>query len=417
MTGTLRILLIDFLRGTSILKVLKEFRQQQYLPKAEIAAINRKNLDTLFATAKLSAKYYQPYNNYEELPVLTKDMVRAYLSELTNTNFKGKLTRKGTGGSTGTPLVYYTTAKAQSYMWAGILLSWEVAGYKLGDKVAFVAGTSLFKSDFKHQVFHKLMNIDSYSAFSLNDENIQQYINSIKKSKAKIIYCYPNAIDIIANYIQKNVPEFTFPDLRGIVSTSEMLTDAVRENVEKTFKVKVYNQYGCNEAGVSAFECEHRTMHLIDARSKYDFDANGNLLSTDLANEGFIMMKYLTGDVVEFSPENNCDCKRNFTTIKTIIGRTNDNIKDMNNNIIHSAFFNLLLRGDETVKQYQILYNKESITVHLNIEEGVYPPDHYNKYMDIVKKNLTFNEYKLILNAPFLKTDNAKHRFVIDTSH
>ena len=412
--GVFRFYLIDLVRGTRIIKVLKELRVQQYLQKKEIEQIREKRFDELFKRAQQSTVFYRKYPTYEDLPVLTKDRIRENISDFISTNYSGKLHRKGTGGSTGTPLVYYTTANAQSFMWAGIILSWEVAGYQFGDKVAFVAGTSLFKSDFKHQVFHHLMNIDSYSTFTLNDENILDYINRLKNTKTKIIYCYATALDIIATYINNNEP-VSFPHLKGIVSSAEVLTEVVRANIEKAFKVKVFNQYGCNEAGISAFECEHKKMHMIDTRSKYELDENGNLISTDLANEGFIIMKYFTGDMIEFSAESVCECNRNFTIIKKVIGRSYDIVTDMNHKILHAAFFNILFRQDESIRQFQVLFDKETITIHLNVEHSKNESD-YDKYMEVIKKHLKFKEYKLIINSPFLKSKNAKHRYVIDIS-
>lgn len=90
-------------------------------------------------------------------------------------SYNKKLFKKTTGGSTGEPFAYYTTSELQSYLWAGIILSWEVAGYKLGEKVAFFAGSSLIKQGIKHKLFYKLLNADLLYASPLNDEVMQAY--------------------------------------------------------------------------------------------------------------------------------------------------------------------------------------------------------------------------------------------------
>ena len=413
--GRFRIHLLDLVRGTKIFQVLNELRHQQYLSKDELNEIRTKRFNHLFKLAQTTTTFYKNVDSYEKLEVLTKDKVRAHFNDLISSSYKKKLFPKGTSGSTGTPLIYLTTLEAKSYMWAGILLSWEVAGYEIGDKVAFVAGTSLIKNDFKHLIFHKILNIDSYSTYNLNDTNILNYIKKLQKTKAKIIYCYPTALDIMATYIHKNGP-FAFPYLKGIISSAEVMTEANRANISSAFNVEVYNQYGCNEAGISAFECEYHRLHLINTRVIYEVDSNNNLLTTDLINDGFIMMKYFTGDCVEFSKEEKCACKRNFPIIKNVIGRSYDIVRDVNNNILHAAFFNILFRQDKSIKQFQIMFDTKTITIYLNVDVPFKDTAYYNKYLDVIKKHLYFNEYKLVINAPFLKSENAKHRYVINTA-
>jgi phenylacetate-CoA ligase len=413
-TGLLRIYIIDLLRGTHILKAFRELKVQQYYSKEQLEEIKTAKFNRIFSIAKKSAPYYKDCKSYEDLEILTKDKIRKHFSEMVSTIYRKKIYKKPTGGSTGTPLTYLITTTTQSHHWAGILLSWDVAGYKLGDKVAFIAGTSLFRSSFKHDVFYKLLNIEIYSTYTLNNENILSYIKRLQKTRAKIIYGYATAVDIIATYINKNGP-FFFPHLKGIVCTAEVMTEKNRENIERAFHVKVFNQYGCGEAGVSAFECEHQHMHLIDVDCKYEVDDEGNLLAFNLMNEAFIIMKYFTGDRIEFETENNCACKRHFPVLKNIEGRSYDIVTDSNNKVLHAAFFNILFRPDESIKQFQILFDKKTITIYLNVDYSLNKNGCYEKYLDIIKKHLFFHEYKLVINAPFLRSENAKHRYVINT--
>ncbi len=403
------------LRGTHISKVLCELRKQQFIEASQLRKITDERFERIFLIATATTKYYGKYNSYDELPVLTKDIIRKNFDDLISKKYKKKLYYKGTGGSTGTPLVYYTTSNSQSFLWAGIFLSWEVCGYRVGEKVAFVAGTSLFKASLQHTVFYRLLNIDVYSTYTLNDESIEIYIEKIRVRKTVLIYGYASALDLIANYINRTKP-VSFPHLKGIVSSAEILTDSNRDNIEKAFQVKVFNQYGCNEAGISAFECEHHQMHLISTRCKYEIDSGGNLLSSDLSNEGFIMLKYFTGDKIEISENGDCKCGRTFPIISKVIGRSYDIVIDTNNKILHAAFFNILFRNDRTIRQFQILFDNEAIYVYLNVDNSKQEKEYY-AYLDIVKRHLKFNDYKLIINAPFLKAANAKHKYVINAAH
>jgi phenylacetate-CoA ligase len=387
----------------------------QYESTEHLEALKKKRLNHLFNLAKNTTSYYKNVTTFEALPSLSKEEVQKNRSSFISQSFKEKLFPKATGGSTGKPLTYMATGLSRSHMWAGIILSWEAAGYVLGDNIAFVAGSSVISPNpsFKYRIFYGLFNIRTYSAFALNEEDVLGYLQKMKERKTHIIYGYASAIHVIANYLERH-PEYQLPDLKGIICTSEMLTDSMRENIKNAFKVDVFNEYGCNEGGVSAFECSQHNLHLIHTRCAYEIDTDGNLVATDLINEGCILMKYQTGDIIEMSTETTCACKSNFPIVKNIIGRNSDIIKDTSNNIKHSIFFNNLFRDDFTVNQFQIQFNTSELFVYLNVD-GTKTSDYYHdKYVTLIKRELDFDAYHLVLNAPFVQSNNAKHKHVIN---
>lgn len=413
--GLIRIYLVDFIAGTNIIKTLKLYKKEQLLSKEYLNEIRHRRLDELLTIAKSTTQYYKNARNYNLLDVLDKATIRKYFNHFVSSSFKKKLYPKSTGGSTGVPLNYLTTPESRSAMWAGIIMAWQVAGYQWGDKVAFIAGTSIAKSNLKHKIFYALLNIDVYSVYDLSDKNIRNYIKLINQSKVAIIYGYASALGHIANYIIQHGP-VDFPHLKGIVCTAEVLTKNVKHSIQTAFFVPVYNQYGCNEAGISAYECKYHKMHLISSRSFYEVDASDNLISTDLFNKGFIIMKYKTGDIVEIDEASSCSCSSNYPIISSIKGRTCDVIRDYKGHSVHSCFFNILFRDDTRIKQFQIVYNRNELKIYLNVDPSMAINTHYEKYITEIKKHLHFDHYTIVFNAPFLKLDNAKHRFVINES-
>jgi phenylacetate-CoA ligase len=413
--GENRIRIIDFLRGTTILKTLNNLRHEQYLSSELLTEKNITKKLMKFNQAKKETKFYEAYSSYSDIPILTKEIIKNNINSLKSSNFKGVLIEKATGGSTGAPLVYLTTNHAQSFMWAGILLSWETAGYKVGEKVAFVAGTSLIKNSIRHIVFHKLLNVKTYSSYNLNDENIKNYITEIKKNKIRLIYGYATALGKIANYINQS-GNIEFPDLKSIVTTAEILTEKERENIKRAFNVNVYNQYGCNEAGILAFECENQKMHLINSGCSIEIDNEENLITTNLVNDGFFMLRYFTGDKIKISENKSCLCNRGYPIIEDIKGRSYDFVVDANKKSLHAAFFNILFKGEKSIDLFQVEFDKSSITIYLKVNEHKNDPTYFDKYLKIIQENLFFKEYNIVLNAPFQSTKNAKHKYVIDKS-
>ncbi|MFY8166859.1 MAG: hypothetical protein ACOVJ8_09720 [Sediminibacterium sp.] len=413
--GEFRLFLLDLLGSTNIRAVLDTTRKEQYYPKDTLRTLSKEKLYHLFDIAKNNTDYYKNASSYESLNVLTKNDIRQQMNSFIVNNYPFKLFKKSTSGSTGTPLSYLTTSTSRSYLWTGIILSWEVAGYKLGDRVAFIAGTALLNhsSKLKHAIFYKLFNIDGYSAFSLSDDDISRYLKKIISRKTKIIYGYASALDKIASYLKYH-PEYSFPNLKGIICTSEMLTDVMRVNIAQGFKTRVLNQYGCNEAGVSAFECEANQLHLISTRAFIESDISGNLIATDLSNEGFPIIKYNTGDIVEFSDTINCTCKRNFPILTNVLGRSGDIVIDTNKKAIHCAFFQLLFRPEKSITQYQITFDDKALNIYINTDGSISDRTYYNKFLNEIKKHLKFETYNLYFNAPFFTTSNAKHKHVVN---
>lgn len=411
----IRFYILDVLGGLSIQNTFSEIQEQQYETPGYLAQLQKSKLDKILEIAKNKTKYYNTIQSYSTLEALQKQTVRERFEDFKASSYHKKYYIKATGGSTGNPLVYLTTADSRSYMWAGIMHSWSVAGYELGDKVAFIAGTALIdiKQSLKRKVFYKLFNIHVYSAFSLDEVHIKKYIQEIKERKISIIYGYASAIDKIAEFISGH-PSIYFPFLKGIVCTSEVLTPQMRSNIETNFKVKVFNQYGCNEGGVSAFECEFHQMHLITTRCYHDIDKDGHLRATDLTNEGFIMLKYETGDCISMSSTTQCACRRGFPIIEQVIGRKMDMVVDTNNKSLHGSFFYYLFRNDRSIHQYQVSFNKDTINLYLRVDLEINPSNYYNRYLDIIKQHLCFNNYFLELNTGFLVAKNAKHLHVID---
>jgi phenylacetate-CoA ligase len=240
----------------------------------------------------------------------------------------------------------------------------------------------------------------------------QKYLKILNEKKVKIIYGYPTALNEIALYVLKK-NDYEFKYLKGVVTTSEILYDKHRQNIEAAFKVVVRNQYGCNEAGISAFECEHGKLHLINTASSIELH-NGDLYATNLVNNAFYFIKYFTGDSIEMSASKTCLCKRGYPIIEKVNGRAVDIIVDKNGKKIHSALFSILFRSMPIIEQFQVQFDKVSIDIYLKLNEVSITKEQYDNILMLVKKQMSFDVYRIYTNSPFLQSANAKHKYVID---
>jgi phenylacetate-CoA ligase len=109
-----------------------------------------------------------------------------------------------------------------------------------------------------------------------------------------------------------------------------------------------------------------------------------------------------------------CNCKRGYPIIDKVIGRSVDLIVDKNGKKIHSAFFSILFRTDQTVEQFQIQFDADTIQVSIKVDTSLFNEQKQNEYLKLIKSAMMFDNYIIQVNQPFLTSANAKHKYVID---
>lgn len=410
----LRYRLVDLLRGTRSISLLSHLRRQQFASESELAEQGRTVRDTYFDTVRKTVPLFKDLAKFEDLPFIDKRFVNLHREQLINANYRGKQVRKKTGGSTGEPLVYVTSTETQSYLWAGLFLAWEAAGYRLGDKVAFIAGSSLHGTGFKQRIYYRLLNVTLFSAFDMSAASMEEYVRKLASGEFRLLYGYASAIHRLARYLLDGERRLQ-TSLRGIVCTAEMLTQQMRADIETAFGAPCFNQYGCHEAGVSAFECEqHSGFHVLSPRAHIEIMPDGALVSTDLSNDAMFLPRYVTGDLVRMSGRR-CPCGRGLPLIDEVVGRQNDVVVDARGAAVHSEFFTHLFREDGRIHAFQITFdeNELQVNVHMNqcsteeFEAFALP------YRERIGRSLQFARLKFVANQPFLSLPNGKHRFVV----
>ena len=409
LSGAARFGLIDLARGTRTLACLRELERLEYAAPAALAAQRQAALAGYVARVRAASSLYRGYGAFAQFPVIDKAFANAHRDQLRNHGYRGKLVRKKTGGSTGEPFVYETCVRAQSLLWAAILLSWRVAGYRLGEAVAFLAGSALFGSGYRQRIYYRLMNVQLLSAFDLSPARLDAHAQAIAATGCRLLYGYASAIHRLALHLlaARQRPRFA---LRGVVCTAEVLTGPMRADIEQAFGVPCYSQYGCNDGGVSAYECERRDgFHLVSPRAFTEVLADGRLVATDLANDAFFLPRYDTGDLVAMAPAP-CPCGRSFPLIRSVLGRANDLVHDMAGHTVHSEFFTHLFREDPDIAAFQVLYDAAELVVIVRARRAVAAGE---RYLARIGAALQFKTIRFLADHPFICIENGKHRFVM----
>jgi len=335
----------------------------------------------LFKNLSLKPEDIQTIEDLEKLPILTKEMIRNNQRDFIPNNLKiQKYVNGSTGGSTGEPLQYRLSKEDEILGLAILYANWGYAGYELGDKVGVIAGSSLMptaKSKLADNIKAFMMNYKKYSSFDLSDKYMDKIVIGLNKFKPKYLRGYASSIYLFSKHIKDKDPNINFQP-KGVFTTAEVLFDYQRELIEDVFGCKVFNQYGLNDGGISAFECEvHKGLHVDMLRSileVVDEEGNqlgaggeGHILATSLYNYAMPFIRYDTGDLGILSNEK-CECGRDTPLLEKIIGRTTDYLEFSNGAIIGTPILTVLF-GKFDIIQYQIV-QKDTNTILVNIVKG-----------------------------------------------
>lgn len=159
---------------------------------------------------------------------------------------------------------------------------------------------------------------------------LTQLVRELNEYEPTVLSGYPNAISVLAH-------EMTAGRLRiaprVIITMSETLDDASREQIAESFNCAVRSWYGAAEARTIAFDCGRGWLHVNadwvileavdeDLRPVPPGEESHTVLLTNLANRVQPIIRYDLGDRIVVSPEP-CPCGSPLPAIR-IAGRSHD---------------------------------------------------------------------------------------------
>ena len=154
-------------------------------------------------------------------------------------------------------------------------------------------------------------------------------VELMEKLEATVLGCLPmEAIWLAetARLMGRN-PSRDFPHLRAICTAGELLSDARRQRIADLWDVRVFNMYGCTEAGNIAADCEFGRLHLswdhfvLEVLDESTWQAVvpgqiGTAVLTTLTREAMPLLRYVLGDNVRLHPDHECPCGRKSPIIE-----------------------------------------------------------------------------------------------------
>ena len=377
------------LKRPMLLKYYEEYCLNNLKTNTELEAQQSQALKKMIAFCYENVPYYQKLfkslgmkNNdinsikdLERLPILSKAQIKNEMEEFWPNKCGQAYIDKGSGGSTGMPLKYRLSHECYERGFALLFRGWKFAGYELGDRMAVVAGASLVSTSDKEAIKKKIqdyvMNFHCYSSYGMDNNTLNLYFAHLNKWKPSYFYGYASSLYLLAKYISENNLVLKFHP-KSIFSTSEVLINQQREVIEHVFQTKVFDTYGVNDGGLSAFECPvHDGMHIdyersiiqtVDDQGKVVTGQIGRIIGTSLYNYAMPFIRYETGDLGLIDTVTSCACGCKRPLLKQVYGRTTDYLK-LNGKIIGSPVLTVLM-GKVDLENYQIVQvNSNTINI------------------------------------------------------
>ena len=210
----------------------------------------------------------------------------------------------------------------------------------------------------------------------------------------------------------------------AVFTTAEKLFPSMREKIEDVFQCPVFDHYGLNDGGLSAFECsEHSGLHIDTERSVLEVvDEQGNqidkgagrILATSTSNFAMPFIRYDTGDIGNITSDI-CPCGRGSKLLKEVIGREQEILKTPEGTFIHGEFFTHIFWEIENVKEFQVIQNNLD-TLLINIV----PEENFNQnQLEIITKYIHKRSPQWSVEFQFPekleRSTGGKYKFVINT--
>jgi len=382
-----------YLSGSRIPSCLKEIT---YLNQSSIKELKRYQEQKLQELLLHSCRYVPYYNevllksgvvsngklnlnNWHNIPILTKDIIRTHSDNLVATDFQ-KNQRKpycnSSGGSTGEPVSFWQDKIYNDWNVSNKIFYKLNGGQDIGKKELRIWGSErdLLVGEEKLSVRLRnwLYNRKEINAFKMSHNDMKKYLEVWKNFQPTWIEAYVQSIYELAKFSLEN--HYKLPSPKGILVTAGCLHKKQYDLILETFKTPIYNRYGSREVGdmacglISDMSEQNLNLspwnHYIEIIDDNGFPVSdnkeGHVIVTTLNNRTMPLIRYKIGDIARYSkPEN----KYRFSKV---IGRDVNIFKAKTGDLIDGEFFTHEFYLKNWVKKFQVVQKNYEL-IHINV--------------------------------------------------
>ncbi|MBN1860168.1 MAG: phenylacetate--CoA ligase family protein [Candidatus Thermoplasmatota archaeon] len=319
----------------------------------------------LLTASQLTPGDITSLQDFQRIPLLSKETVQAHEEELKATNYPpSAFEQTNTGGSTGLSLRFYIEkgawfAKHLAYL--TILL--ERANCHALDTSVQLIGR---EKPWEYRAFSRTLVLSSYQ---MTEENLPRYVEKIRRLRPAYFIGYPSAITMLAGYMKQH--SMDLKGLKAIFCFGETIYDWQREFLESYYRCRVHSQYGQREQCVFAGTCEtSNAYHLFpdygfaelldrDGQPVTKEGESGEIVATGFHTGIFPFIRYKTGDIATYT-SHECECGRHSMLFPSVEGRVQDFMVSRTNRLVPlMGVLQLISRSSANMMEYQLYQDTE----------------------------------------------------------
>ena len=352
------------------------------------------------------------------LPVLEKEIVRGNIIDIYTIPEKEAF-KSNTSGTSGKSICFwYTKSDLQRRMAYLDAFKIRCGFIPMKMKRASFNSAKIVPPNQKMNIFWRdnlSIRQRIYSGYHCKGENLQYYVENLKKFQPASIDGYPSAIYEVANYINNNSVMLGFKPV-AIFPTAETLLSFQKVAIEKAFHCPVYNQYASSEGAPYVVGCKANHLHYCMDTGIIEFLDDGEILVTCFETHGTPLIRYKIGDKMFLSEESKCTCGIDMPIVASIEGRNTDYILSKQNGKVTSVFLSLVSEEFlNSIKEMQYIQNTiDTVDVYIVVDNN------YSESMnEIILKKLHYSlgddmEINIHIVSELHKESSGKCRFVIN---
>jgi phenylacetate-CoA ligase len=419
-------------------RIQSELEKTEKWNASELQALQEERLRVLIRHAYENVPYYRrvfderrlkpsdvrtPTDLYK-LPVLTKQDVRRFASELCARNLPRWKFRLGrTGGTTGVPLLLAIDKQRIVFDHVLIHRHWSWAGYRPGDRVLVLRGFTLIPADRESGPLWRFDWVDKriyLSGFHLSAKNMQTYIRKLQEWRPEFIAGYPSNLFTLARFMEHSKVELP---VRAVFTSSEVLTPTERRVIEGRFLCKVWDRYGTGERLVVGQECDRGRYHQnvefgllqVDLpRGQPAIDGQmGELIQTGLTNFSMPLIRYASEDM-GYLQRGDCPCGRKLPLMGPVDGRKDDVIVTTDHRLMPRAGLDQIHEFVSNLERCQLVQKEVGrVIVRVQPREGFNEADKSELVSQLRKRLGPNTEIQVQLVKHLDLSPTGKERFII----
>jgi len=187
----------------------------------------------------------------------------------------------------------------------------------------------------------------------------QLQIDNINRVQPNVLIAVPSFLIVLIEYAKSIGFDLNKSSVKRVICIGESIRNeklepnALHQKITEDWQVELFSTYASTEMGTAYTECQYKIgghehpgliiSELLDENDQLISDPlkSGELCITTLGVEGTPLLRFKTGDIVQFFHEE-CKCGRKTKRIGPVLGRKNQMIKYKGTTLYPPIIFEIL---------------------------------------------------------------------------